>query len=199
MATNTGHIDFNEGAAPATPAASKVRLYAKADGLLYSKDDAGTETAVTGGGGGGGTPTFVGAKAYNSATQGSIAATTMTKVVLNTEEFDTSAFHDNVTNNTRMTVPSTGYYLITGYIYGGTTASRIILANFFKNNTTVIRGQVRYDATGNSVAINLTAVASLTAADYIEMRVWCSSSDLTLGDATNIEQQPWMSVTLLGA
>jgi hypothetical protein len=49
-------IDFPEAAAPGTPAASKVRLYAKADGLLYSKDDAGTETVVTGGGGGGGTP-----------------------------------------------------------------------------------------------------------------------------------------------
>ena len=28
-----------EGAAPATPAATQVKLYAKADGLLYSKDD----------------------------------------------------------------------------------------------------------------------------------------------------------------
>lgn len=53
MATNTGWIDYNEGAAPATPAASKVRLYAKSDGLLYSKDDAGTETLVSGGAGGG--------------------------------------------------------------------------------------------------------------------------------------------------
>lgn len=42
-----------EGAAAATPAANKVTLYAKSDGLLYSKDDAGTETQVSGGGGGG--------------------------------------------------------------------------------------------------------------------------------------------------
>lgn len=53
MATSTTRIDFTEGAAPATPATSAVRLYAKADGLLYSKDDAGVETVVTGGGGGG--------------------------------------------------------------------------------------------------------------------------------------------------
>lgn len=46
-------IDFAEGAAPGTPGANKVSLYAKADGLLYSKDDAGLETVVTGGGGGG--------------------------------------------------------------------------------------------------------------------------------------------------
>lgn len=44
---------FTEGAAPSTPASGKVALYAKADGLLYSKDDAGTETLVSGGAGGG--------------------------------------------------------------------------------------------------------------------------------------------------
>lgn len=43
-----------EGAAPATPGAGNVTIYAKADGLVYSKDDAGTETVMSGGGGGGG-------------------------------------------------------------------------------------------------------------------------------------------------
>jgi hypothetical protein len=46
------YFDATEAAAPGTPAAGKVRLYAKSDGLLYSKDDAGVETVVTGGGGG---------------------------------------------------------------------------------------------------------------------------------------------------
>lgn len=53
---DTGAITVPEMAAPGTPAAGKVSLYAKADGLLYSKDDAGLETVVTGGGGGGGSP-----------------------------------------------------------------------------------------------------------------------------------------------
>ncbi len=44
---------FAEGASPATPAAGSVIAYAKADGLLYSKDDAGTETQLGGGGGSG--------------------------------------------------------------------------------------------------------------------------------------------------
>lgn len=42
-----------EGAAPATPSANTVVVYAKADGKMYSKDDAGTETALGVGGGGG--------------------------------------------------------------------------------------------------------------------------------------------------
>lgn len=38
-----------EGAAPSTPPANQVKLYAKADGLLYSKDDAGVETLMSSG------------------------------------------------------------------------------------------------------------------------------------------------------
>lgn len=44
------HLRFQEISAPGTPATGYVILYAKSDGSLYSKDDAGTETVVTGGG-----------------------------------------------------------------------------------------------------------------------------------------------------
>lgn len=40
-------IILDEGASPSTPAASKVALFAKTDGLLYSKDDAGNEVKLT--------------------------------------------------------------------------------------------------------------------------------------------------------
>ena len=40
---------FAEGAAPGTPSAATVIAYAKADGLMYSKDDAGTETLMSSG------------------------------------------------------------------------------------------------------------------------------------------------------
>jgi len=43
------HQLLAEVAAPSTPATDKVALYAKADGLLYSKDDAGVETLVSSG------------------------------------------------------------------------------------------------------------------------------------------------------
>lgn len=39
-------LTYAEVAAPATPAAGKVVIYAKADGLMYSKDDAGVETCL---------------------------------------------------------------------------------------------------------------------------------------------------------
>ena len=44
-----GSYKMPEGGSSGTPAAGKVHVYAKADGLLYSKDDAGVETLVSGG------------------------------------------------------------------------------------------------------------------------------------------------------
>lgn len=41
-----------EGSAPATPASGQVKVYAKGDGHVYSMDDTGTETLLSGGGGG---------------------------------------------------------------------------------------------------------------------------------------------------
>jgi hypothetical protein len=55
VSTNlTPKITFVEGAAPGTPPSGQVYEYAKADGLLYQKDDTGTETAL---GGAAGAPT----------------------------------------------------------------------------------------------------------------------------------------------
>lgn len=39
-------LQFSEAEAPETPASGVVRIYAKTDGLLYSKDDAGVETGL---------------------------------------------------------------------------------------------------------------------------------------------------------
>jgi hypothetical protein len=44
-----GYAIWNEEAAPSTPAVTTVAVYAKGDGLMYSKDDAGVETLMSGG------------------------------------------------------------------------------------------------------------------------------------------------------
>lgn len=43
MLADQTEITWTEGAAPSAPASGKVITYAKTDGLMYSKDDAGTE------------------------------------------------------------------------------------------------------------------------------------------------------------
>jgi hypothetical protein len=47
-------------ASPATPSSGTLLVYAKTDGNLYAKNDAGTETNITAGGGGGGAVNSVG-------------------------------------------------------------------------------------------------------------------------------------------
>jgi hypothetical protein len=48
------YLDAVEGAAPSTPGAGDVRIYAKSDGRVYSKDDTGTEYGPFDAAGGGG-------------------------------------------------------------------------------------------------------------------------------------------------
>jgi hypothetical protein len=62
MATETTKLTFVEGAAASTPSASRAVIYAKADGLMYSKDDAGVETLMSSGSGSGIAATILDAK-----------------------------------------------------------------------------------------------------------------------------------------
>ena len=48
------YLDATEGAAPSAPASGFARIYAKSDGRIYSKDDAGTEYGPFDAAGGGG-------------------------------------------------------------------------------------------------------------------------------------------------
>lgn len=71
---------FNEGAAQATPSTGKVTVYAKADGLIYGKDDAGLETALSNVAGGAGTVTSVSVTTANGVS-GSVATATTTPAI----------------------------------------------------------------------------------------------------------------------
>lgn len=90
---------ISEGGSTATPAAGRVTVYAKADGLLYSKDDAGAETAL--GGGAGGT-SLLAITAYAPGSDSNIASTT------STTSADVSAANVVVT----FTAPASGNVLV---------------------------------------------------------------------------------------
>jgi hypothetical protein len=72
------YLEFAEAAAPGTPAAGIVRIYAKTDGSLYQKDDAGAESALPGAGSGmtytGYTPALTAATTNPTLGSGSSAA-----------------------------------------------------------------------------------------------------------------------------
>ena len=55
---------------------------------------------------------FSGARCHKASDQ-AVTTATWTQLTWDTEEYDTSSYHDLVTNTDRFTVPTTGYYSIT--------------------------------------------------------------------------------------
>ena len=116
---------------------------------------------------------FAGVGVKKSADQ-STANATFVAITWNQEDFDTNTYHDNATNNTRITIPTGkgGYYLITGAVqYDG---------NATKNRGCEIRlngssGAVNYlyflstAEVTNSPVYPMSYILSLSAGDYIEL------------------------------
>jgi hypothetical protein len=148
-----------------------------------------------------GTPTFVGASAYNSAIQ-SIANDTFTARNYNTESFDTDAFHDNSTNNTRFTIPTGkgGKYLITAAVRFATNSSGRRIVAPRKNGSTYIANTQEMGATNISAAeptIVMTSINELAAGDYIELMVYQNSGG-SLNIASTLDQST-LVIQFLGA
>lgn len=176
-------LNFAEVAAPATPSAASVVVYAKSDGLLYSKDDAGTETLVSGGG-----STFRKAVVYRTSTQ-AIATATWTSVGFDNEEVDADGVHDNVTNNSRLTIPASW----------NTRNVRVGANVEFSGNATGSRGAriIKNGATRLGEVIGPTAEVTLpvrllvetrplvvATADYFEVQMWQNSGGSVNTQAT---------------
>jgi hypothetical protein len=116
---------------------------------------------------------FSGALATKTTSQ-TITGATMTAVTFNSEAggFDTSSYHDNTTNNSRMTVPTTGYYRFTAAItYDATSLSSYRSVFLRKNGTDIYTSnQGANDIDWMNIPINF--IASATASDYFELFVY---------------------------
>lgn len=116
---------------------------------------------------------FVGCRVYKSS--GQTVGTTYTALTFDTESFDTDTMHDNVTNNTRITIPTTGYYLIGGLCT--TDANANGGAQVRVNGTTLIGT----NSNGNAAASvqnggHTSTIYNLTAGDYVELLGYFGSS-----------------------
>ena len=131
------------------------------------------EVAASGGGSG----TAQAAKVTQSSAQ-TISAATTTALAFNTEDEDTDGFHDNATNNTRLTVPAGlgGLYLV-GAVWGVNSAlgdGKRITLHIAKNGTTITGSPVESNAASTSERVNVTTttIIRLAATDYIEAMAW---------------------------
>lgn len=116
---------------------------------------------------------------------GAQSVTSGANTILNyaTDDYDTDVFHDNVTNNSRITIPTGmgGKYIVgfsTLFAAASQTASGWIILN---GGTTRFGWQQTPNDTTNGVLLQGTDVLVLAAGDYIQHQVFQNS-----GGAVNV-------------
>jgi hypothetical protein len=126
-------------------------------------------------------PTFVGVGLIMNGTSTSITQNTQLTFAFpsGSEDYDTNAFHDNTTNNARITIP-TGYggkYLITSQIMCPDNWNGYGYGYLYKNGSSMTNIGLYNDSRFGSLAltdgINAligSTTISLAAADYLELR-----------------------------
>jgi hypothetical protein len=141
---------------------------------------------------------LVGVGLTKSADQ-SLTNATYTAVTWDGEGWDTDTFHDNVTNNSRVTIPAgkAGKYLVTiSYNYAASGVGSIRLVNIYKNGTGT--GDINFptNPTFNSAAV-VSRVMDLAVSDYIQAFAYQDSGGALALKATASGTS--MQVTYLGA
>ena len=120
---------------------------------------------------------FVGVSLCKSADQ-SISNTTLTAVTFNTELFDTDGFHDNSTNNSRITIPAgkAGKYLFTAKAMWLVNSGGGIRFIQLTKNGTDITGDNNVTPNANfGVTSQVNQVFNLAVSDYIEAKIYQDS------------------------
>lgn len=115
----------------------------------------------------------VGCSVYKSGTQ-AITKDAFTAVTFDSEDFDTSSMHDTSSNTSRITIPSTGFYLFGGSVHwtsggdGSTAFPLLYVRSGGSTPRTSADGQ--FQIVGPLVQ-SVSGGAYLTANDYIELVV----------------------------
>lgn len=144
--------------------------------------------------------TFTGCSVYRDTSTQTITTSVSTAIQFNNEQWDTDSIHDNVTNNTRLTIP-TGKggkwrFSASAEFSANTTGTRSI---WFRKNGSNIRfcQQVPAASTGNTTNPLAETVLELAAGDYVEIMVFQDSGgDRTLSASATAT---WAVAEYLGA
>lgn len=136
-------------------------------------DSDGTFSTPDGGGGG----SFSGALVKKAADQTGANYTAGPAIAFDAEAYDVGGWHDNVTNNTRLTVPSGVNYVVcsASITLGSVTSSQWALLYLFKNgdNTGAFNGacaQLSFNDVVVTPTISFSSVPiPVTAGDYFEV------------------------------
>ena len=186
----------------ATAADTPARLAVGTDGQVLTADS----TAATGlaWATAGGTPTFVGCMLRKSDSSQSIANDTYAIVTFDNEIIDTDGFHDNTTNNSRITIPTGkgGKYLVTAVVHYAAHATGYRKAFVTKNGAVFTGDSIADQRTGgfsgSGSEPTFNGIVELDAGDYLMLNGWQNS-----GTTLNMVGFPsafcYFSATYLGA
>ena len=118
-------------------------------------------------------PTYVGASLYKTTVQ-SINNGSDVTVTWDAEYFDTNAIHDNVTNNSRLTIPTgySGKWLVNFSQSWAAASTGAKWSYIYKNGSTDVFGTFwTYTSAGSQVKQSASCVLNLTAGDYLTVVV----------------------------
>jgi hypothetical protein len=106
----------------------------------------------------------------------SLANATLTSVTFEAEQFDTNAYHDNSTNNSRITIPAgyAGKYQINGSILFAANSTGDRELYFFINNSANYNYTVT-KATSSLMGLQGGVILNLAEGDYVEIKVYQDS------------------------
>jgi hypothetical protein len=138
---------------------------------------------------------FVGAQLTKTAQ--SVATGDYYAVTWDTEAFDTNTFHDNSTNNSRVTIPSgkSGYYRFSGIMTFASNSTGSRLVRIHKNGSNIVWvGWLAGLAGGNETGVVFCHTLNATAGDYFELFVKQES-----GSGLNVTANSSWDVQYLGA
>lgn len=171
------HQIGTHAARPAATAVQSGTLYSCSDhNLIYRSDGSAWSTWATLGAA---AAAFVGVRATANAVT-AVANATWAAVAFAAEDFDTDAFHDTITNNSRLTVPAgqAGTYAIGSYMSFAGNATGQRGARIILGGATVIAQEMRANIGGGglpSFRASFSTIYALAAADYVEVQVWQNS------------------------
>jgi hypothetical protein len=133
--------------------------------------------------------TFVGCQLEKITTAQSTSNNTATAISFNNEIFDTDGFHDNSTNNTRITIPSGkgGKYLLIGQINYNPNATGLRIVKFHKNGSLFSLPVISASAAAtDSTNVTASTIVAVSAGDYVELVAQqTSGGSLDIGVSTS--------------
>jgi hypothetical protein len=138
---------------------------------------------------------FVGCGLYKSTTD-TIPNATATIIGWNSERFDTDAFHDTVTNNSRITIPSgkAGKYLISWQWGFNLNTNGYRQVQILLNGTQLPQSYSLVTMNGYTTQ-SAALVYPLSVGDYLQLEVTQNSG----GNLDSVASQDFFSVVYLGA